>query len=188
MSYWTFTDIFEESGPVPSPFHGGFGMINFQGLKKPSFYAYQFLNRLGDEELVSTDPDSWITKGEGGAQVLVWDYSPPVTKESNQVFYKKIVPAKGKGKAMIELSGMPAGSYDLKVYQVGFRVNDVYTDYVDMGSPQHLKRVDVARLAKRNDGSPLEQRRIKIDKTGRFRQVLDLRENDVFLVTLAPVS
>jgi beta-xylosidase len=31
MSYWTFTDIFEENGPVPSPFHGGFGLINFQG-------------------------------------------------------------------------------------------------------------------------------------------------------------
>src|SRR5919109_1005017 len=35
MSYWTFTDIFEENGPVPSPFHGGFGLINFQGLRKP---------------------------------------------------------------------------------------------------------------------------------------------------------
>ena len=47
MSYWTFTDIFEEGGPVPNPFHGGFGMLNFQGLRKPSFDAYQFLNRLG---------------------------------------------------------------------------------------------------------------------------------------------
>jgi len=46
LSYWTFTDIFEESGPVPSPFHGGFGLINFQGLRKPSFYAYEFLHRL----------------------------------------------------------------------------------------------------------------------------------------------
>ncbi len=55
MSYWTFTDIFEENGPVPSPFHGGFGLLNFQGLRKPAFYAYQFLNRLGDEELASSD-------------------------------------------------------------------------------------------------------------------------------------
>jgi len=34
MSYRTFTDIFEENGPVPRPFHGGFGLINFQGFRK----------------------------------------------------------------------------------------------------------------------------------------------------------
>ena len=59
MSYWTFTDIFEENGPVPSPFHGGFGLLNFQGLRKPSFYAYQFLNKLGDTELVSNDAEQF---------------------------------------------------------------------------------------------------------------------------------
>ena len=26
MSYWTFTDIFEENGPAMTPFHGGFGL------------------------------------------------------------------------------------------------------------------------------------------------------------------
>ena len=35
MSYWTFTDIFEEAGPPPTPFHGGFGLMNMHGLKKP---------------------------------------------------------------------------------------------------------------------------------------------------------
>lgn len=29
MSYWTFTDIFEEAGPRMTPFHGGFGMLNY---------------------------------------------------------------------------------------------------------------------------------------------------------------
>ncbi|MBN2729840.1 MAG: glycoside hydrolase, partial [Bacteroidales bacterium] len=28
MSYWVFTDIFEESAPRFTPFHGGFGMLN----------------------------------------------------------------------------------------------------------------------------------------------------------------
>jgi xylan 1,4-beta-xylosidase len=33
MSYWTFTDIFEEAGPRTTPFHGGFGLLNYQDLK-----------------------------------------------------------------------------------------------------------------------------------------------------------
>ncbi|HEY4207146.1 MAG TPA: glycoside hydrolase family 88 protein, partial [Puia sp.] len=28
MSYWTFTDIFEEAGPAVTAFHGGFGLMN----------------------------------------------------------------------------------------------------------------------------------------------------------------
>jgi len=27
MSYWTFSDVFEEQGVVKQPFYGGFGLI-----------------------------------------------------------------------------------------------------------------------------------------------------------------
>lgn len=51
LSYWTFTDVFEEGGAGDSIFHGGFGLINFQGIVKPAFHAYRMLHQLGDEEL-----------------------------------------------------------------------------------------------------------------------------------------
>ena len=41
--------------PVTSAFHGGFGLINFQGIVKPAFHAYRFLNQLGEEEVFRTD-------------------------------------------------------------------------------------------------------------------------------------
>lgn len=56
VMYWTFTDIFEEKGGGSNIFHGGFGMINFQGVVKPSFHAYRMLNQLGDEQLYNADP------------------------------------------------------------------------------------------------------------------------------------
>jgi xylan 1,4-beta-xylosidase len=184
MSYWVFTDIFEESGTVPSPFHGGFGMMNFQGLKKPSFYAYQFLNRLGDEELKSTDADSWTTRSQNGAQILLWNFSPPITKESNQVFYKKDLPAKDFGKVSIKISSLPSGNYRMNVYQVGYQVNDVYTSYLKMGSPQHLKREQVRELAEKNNGKPVESLQVKIKGKQPFTKEVTLRENDVFMITL----
>lgn len=51
LSYWTFTDIFEEKGGGASIFHGGFGMINFQGIVKPAYHAYRMLHQLGNEKL-----------------------------------------------------------------------------------------------------------------------------------------
>ena len=184
MSYWTFTDIFEENGPVPSPFHGGFGLLNFQGLRKPSFYAYQFLNKLGDTELVSSDSDSWICRSKGGVQILLWNFSPPKTTESDQVFFKKDLPGKDIGMARVSISGIPSGEYKLKIYRVGYQVNDVYSDYLKMGSPRELSREQVQQLSQKNDGRPISDTRVGITAGKTFTQELSLRENDVYLVTV----
>lgn len=184
MSYWTFTDIFEEGGPVPNPFHGGFGMINFQGLRKPSFYAYQFLNQMGSEELKSNDSDSWTTRTKNGVQVLLWNYTPQITTESNQVYYKKDLSAKDFGKVSIQISDIPTGTYLLKVYRVGYQINDVYADYLKMGSPQNLSREQVKELGEKNNGKAVEVSRIKIKPKQILQKDFALRENDVFLIMI----
>jgi xylan 1,4-beta-xylosidase len=183
MSYWTFTDIFEEPGPVPSPFHGGFGLINFQGLRKPSFYAYQFLNRLGAEELVSTDKDSWITRTNRSIQLLFWNYTPPTTKESNQIYFKRDLPSKAAGDTQLWFEGLPPGNYTLTTYHVGYDVNDVYTDYLKLGSPATLTREQVRVLAEQNNGKPDMTTTVEAS-AGRFAFEIPLRENDVYLVTM----
>lgn len=184
MSYWTFTDIFEENGTVPSPFHGGFGLINFQGLRKPSFYAYQFLNRLGDVELVSNDADSWVCRSERGVQVLFWNYTPPKTTESDQVFFKKDLPGKDLGQTRVSIAGLPAGDYKISIYRVGYHVNDVYGDYLQMGSPATLNREQVRALAEKSDGRPVETVNLRIRAGQTFNRDVQLRENDVYLITL----
>ena len=44
ISYWTFTDVFEEGGGGIGPFHGGFGFVNEQGIHKPTFHAMAMLH------------------------------------------------------------------------------------------------------------------------------------------------
>ena len=45
MSYWTFSDVFEEQGVVKRPFYGGYGLIAEDGLPKPAFNAFKMLHR-----------------------------------------------------------------------------------------------------------------------------------------------
>lgn len=52
MAYWSFTDVFEESVVPASPFYGGFGLISRDGLKKPGCYAFELMQKLGDELLM----------------------------------------------------------------------------------------------------------------------------------------
>jgi xylan 1,4-beta-xylosidase len=74
LSYWVFTDIFEESGAGHSIFHGGFGMINFQGIPKPAFHAYRFLNQLGETELARDEHSIVTLRADGRIAILIWNY------------------------------------------------------------------------------------------------------------------
>ena len=186
MSYWVFTDIFEEPGPRFTPFHGGFGMLNTQGINKPVFYAYQFLNRLGNTELKNSDTKSWVCKdSDGNVQVLAWDYTYTLPDSvNNQQYYIRDLPAKAKGKLKINIVDVPEGRYSLEVYKVGYRSNDAYTAYYDLGMPNQLSKIQVEQIKKMNNGSPVAAEIVKVKAGTPFSKELDIRENDVFLLNL----
>lgn len=187
MSYWVFTDIFEESAPRFTPFHGGFGMLNTQGINKPVFYAYQFLNRLGEVELENTDKMSWATKdSKGNIQVLAYDFTHthPGDSVNNQVYYIRDLPSKDKGKLKVNISGIAEGTYSLEIYKVGYRVNDAYTTYYDMGRPNQLTKLQVEQIKKLNSGAPISGEIVKVKADGLFSKELPIRENDVYFLNL----
>jgi len=174
MSYWVFTDIFEENGPRMTPFHGGFGLINYQDLKKPAFYSFKFLNELGPSELVNNDAASWVCKNPDGCiQALFW------TNE---------IPAKPAGRVVLSIANLPAGSYSLQIYQTGYQVNDVYTRYLEMGAPSQLTPTQVEILRGQSSGGPNSVETIQIETGKPLVRTFDLRQNDVYFVKLRPLS
>jgi xylan 1,4-beta-xylosidase len=191
MSYWTFTDIFEEAGPRMTPLHGGFGLLNYQDLPKPAFFAYQFLNRLGDQELRCDDPAAFVCRdGSGGVQALFWDFTitHPGPSVINQVYYKADHPSLPKGRAELRLSGLAKGAYQLAVFKVGYRTNDLQSAYRDLGSPAQLTREQVARLRLACSGTPETLTRVEVGGDGLLLRPFEMRENDVWFVALHPVN
>jgi xylan 1,4-beta-xylosidase len=81
---------------------------------------------------------------------------------------------------------LPRGTYTLEVFKVGYRVNDAYTTYLDLGSPDQLTRAQVAQIKTANSGAPLSRATVKVGKDGVLKQEFILRENDVVLVMLKP--
>ncbi len=186
MSYWVFTDIFEEPGPRFTPFHGGFGLLNYQSINKPAFYSYKFMNKLGNTGLKNNDSCSWACKDEkGNIQVLLWDFTNTLPDSiNNQDYYIRDLPAKSKGKVKINISEVPDGMYNLKIYKTGYRVNDPYTTYFDMGRPGQLTKEQVKKIKKLNDGSPIYSEKIELNTGVPLLKELEIRENDVFLITM----
>jgi xylan 1,4-beta-xylosidase len=147
------------------------------------------LNRLGATELKSSDSSSWIcADSAGGVQALIWDFTNthPGPKVHNQEFYKRDLPAEPKNKVTLDLSHLPAGNYTVETYKVGYRVNDAYMTYRDLGAPAQLTKAEVAKIKSANNGAPVEVRAVNIGNDEKFEQQFDLRENDVVLITLKP--
>ncbi|MDN5286608.1 MAG: glycoside hydrolase [Mucilaginibacter sp.] len=191
MSYWTFTDIFEEAGPRATPFHGGFGLMNYQDIKKPAYYAFKYLHELGDTELSCPDSSAIVCKdAKGNVQALVWDFTidHPGNSVNNQVFYKRNLPAKSLQPMQLKLQGLRPGKYTLSVYKIGYQANDPYTAYFKLGSPSQLTMEQVSMLRQHGKDAPVEQQEVSVGSSGNFEKQLAIRQNDVLLIKINRIN
>lgn len=184
MSYWVFTDIFEELGQSYKPLHGGFGLMTIDNLQKPTYFVYKYLNRLSKTELTNTDKASYVCKSENSVQALIWDFSYPDQKGLDDArFYTKEIPALDKGKATIRLQNLKNGKYTLNLYQTGYKHNDIFTKYTEISAPEKLSPKNVKQLSRISKDLPVETTNVLV-KNGTFNYDIAMKENDIFLFTL----
>ncbi|MHB1023554.1 MAG: GH39 family glycosyl hydrolase [Acidobacteriaceae bacterium] len=78
MSFWTFSDVFEEGGPSPAPFDGAFGLRAKGGINKPSYYGFDLLHQLGDRRISNPSKNVIVTKNaDGTLAIAAWNLVDP---------------------------------------------------------------------------------------------------------------
>ncbi|HEY4355100.1 MAG TPA: glycosyl hydrolase family 39 [Acidobacteriaceae bacterium] len=79
LSFWTFSDVFEEGGVARKPFDGQFGLRATGGINKASYYDFALLHRLGDQRIANATKNAIVTRlADGSLEVAVWN---PVENE-----------------------------------------------------------------------------------------------------------
>lgn len=188
MSYWTYTDLFEEPGPPDAPFHGGFGLMTREGIRKPVWFAYKYLAALQGREVPTPDAFTWAATDGEQLQALVWDWRNTEQKVSNRSFFGKPRPARDVGTAIIELRHLPPGRYQLSQHRTGYLANDAHTPYLQMGSPKNLDAQQLAQLQGLTTDRPELQRELRVGTSGTATVKLKLRSHDVVLLSLKRVT
>jgi len=167
LSYWTFTDIFEEKNNAgTSVFHGGFGMINFQGLVKPSYHAYRMLNALGDE-ILYRENGKFISRDSKTGKVVVLLYNYPDEMQD-------AIPDRGDSEPKASY-GFPPKSFfvALKDLKAGARFmielldednGNVYKTWRKLGSPEPPSRDQIQQL--KLAANTLQSETIHADRNG----------------------
>jgi Beta-xylosidase len=138
MSYWSFSDVFEEQGVVKQPFYGGFGLIAADDIPKPAFNAFKILHELGDERIATDDPSLLVTRVKGSsaknAQLVIaaWNLVPPDQTGSAKTLH-------------LRFEHLAAGR-KVSISRVDRNHGDVHPAYEQMGQPRYPTQRQIKSL------------------------------------------
>ncbi len=141
MSYWSFSDVFEEQGVVKTPFYGGFGLVAELGIPKPSYDAFELLHALGTERLPNSSPNVLVTRRKDGTlEIALWNYVEPG--------------GTGSAKTIdLDLQGIAADAH-ATILRLDAEHGDTLDAWKKMGSPKYPSKTQVEELRRVADLGP----------------------------------
>ena len=186
LGYWTFTDIMEEFKAGISHFHGGFGLINKDGLKKPGYFAYYLLSKLG-EEIIQQGEEYIATKNNEDIQILAYNFAyfdelfmngdtSALTNENRYLVYED----KPLKEVKINVLGL-SGPYKVTRYKLNRAHGSVFDEWIKIGAPENMTKEELDYL------KGVARPKISVDYIdidGDFSQVSSIPVHGVELVIL----
>jgi len=153
ISYWTASDYFEESGNPKAIFHGGFGLIGLENLRKPRYWAYYLLHRLGTGKLsVAGSGDGFgglvktlATRGtDGEISVLLSNATPQHSRAAGSSVLARHI--------ALTIAGLaPGQNYCVEHDRIDNTHSNVYGAWQAMGKPAWPDAAQMAILHQRDN-------------------------------------
>ncbi len=146
MSYWTFSDVFEEQGVVKTPFYGGYGLIAEDGIHKPAYEAFELLHKLGERRIPTDSDDVLLTRRSDGTIVAaLWNNTPPGQTGSPKKFTLRI----------------ENGIHHASIWRVDEAHAQVRSAYEAMGHPSYPTEDRIRQLRAAAEVAPPEKTDLK---------------------------
>ena len=155
MCYHSLSDINEDFLVDKMPFHGGPGLMDFNGFKKASYYAFYLLDKLGTE-LLETGENYIMTRSETGIQLLLfhyvyYDFLYEIDDRSGLSYKQRYNIYESSEELVIHsILPLPEGSYRIKTTQVNRQNGSAYDLWAEMGAPEELTAEMISYLKQKN--------------------------------------
>ena len=168
MSFSTFSDVFEEGGPIAKPFEGMFGLRAKGGINKPSYYAYGLLHQLGSARIANASKNVIVTKtSNGGLALVVWNLVDPGQHGSAKV-------------VDLEFNHLTPNAH-LTIQRIDDEHGNVLKRFAAMGAPLDPTAAQVEQLNRETALPAPEEKKLE---DGRLR--LNLTPNTLALIEIQP--
>lgn len=139
FSYWGFSDSMGETPLATELFHGGLGLFAKGRLKKPAYFAFALLSRLGDR--LAAQGDGYIITARGSdIQVLFYNYchysalyaSGAEFNLSSSNRYAPFVDQR-RHRFSLQLTGLADHRYLITKHRLNRSHGSVFDNWMDMG-------------------------------------------------------
>ncbi|HOA40021.1 MAG: glycosyl hydrolase [Halanaerobiales bacterium] len=172
-SYWTFSDVFEEQDVPKAVFHGGFGLVALNSIKKPTFYAFEFFSRAG-KELLYRDDNLIVTRDEDRYVIIGWNWANKAANERER--------AKSY---LLKLPSIGEEAILLKKEVGGAHANPLQT-WSNLGKPRTLNKEQLAIL--QASAEPLQvDERLRAEE-GSYEVEINIGPNRICMLEIKPVN
>ena len=168
MSFWTFSDVFEEGGPIAKPFVGGFGLRAKGGIDKPSYYAFGLLHQLGNQRLANSAHDVIVTRGaHGEIAIAAWNLVDPGQSGADKTIHLAF--------------GHIAPTAHVSEQQIDSDHGNVLKAYAAMGQPLDPTAAQVEQLNRASALAAPQQTQLAAGKLE-----IHLSQNELMLIKVQP--
>ena len=141
VSYLKPYDILDREVRITNEVFFGYpGLMNDKGIKKPSYYAYFLLNKLGDT-LIDKGEGYIATKSDGEYQILIYSYNDSINE---------LIPFDKYSKGRRTLEALEKNysvnimnlrkNTKLTLYQIDETIGSSYNYWLAMGRPKRLNK------------------------------------------------
>jgi len=131
--YWNISDIYEECGFHSEPFHGGYGLITVNDLRKASFHAFKMLNSHTGEIIEHSFSDqiedslgALVTQDDDEIKVLIYYYQEPDSSSSPSV--------------NISITGLSEEIEEIEEISLSAGRGSAYETWLEMKKPSYVNR------------------------------------------------
>ncbi|MBD3948551.1 helix-turn-helix domain-containing protein [Tuanshanicoccus lijuaniae] len=189
IGYWQLSDISFTSFDVNRrELFGGAGLISKSGLPKPSFYAFDFINALGNEVILVSN-GIIITKKRRKIIALAYHYchfnglyyfsnQAPL----NQLMLMNMFDQVENKQLLLRLEGVPDKEYTIKKRIIGVSEGSVLTESNKISNDNHFSREELSYLTYRCIPSLEREICIAINQTLDYR--IELAPHDMVLIEI----
>jgi xylan 1,4-beta-xylosidase len=148
MSYWTFSDVFEEQGVIKTPFYGGFGLVAEDHIPKPAYDAFMLLHQLGDQRLPAPVNEAIATRrADCTLMIAAWNFVK--------------ADATGADKTVtFDFQSVPKDAW-AQIRRVDASHGDVLDAWKKMGSPRYPTPLQIIALRQASKIGPAEDVELK---------------------------
>lgn len=150
ISYWHACDLLGHYFDGKAPLVGSTGLITRDGIEKPVFFAYYFLQQLGEYIIERGENHIITTDGKNNYYILICN-----AKRFNHNYYIKredeitiddlenIFEDKASIDLEIQLKGIKSGEYYVKKHRLNEKSGSIIREWKNLGCIYNLKKSEI---------------------------------------------